>query len=134
MTCRFFKKFLVKYFGGKENILTFAPLYNFKVESSMNILNFHHRMAKSVGKVRRPPPKSSRNLREREFVSWRIRGSPASMKKCFGTLAGLPRIRKSILGYSRTSRKREKIIRHSRGPPARMKKCSDTLAGLPRTR
>ena len=25
----------------------------------MNISNFHHRMAKSIGKVRRPPPKSS---------------------------------------------------------------------------
>ena len=100
----------------------------------MNILNFHHRMAKRVGKVRRPPPKSSRNLREREFVSWRIRGSPASMKKCFDTLAGLPRIRKSVLVLSRISREQEKVFWHSRGLPASKKKYFDTLADFPRAR
>ena len=31
MTYKLFKKNLVKYFGGKENILTFAPYNFFKV-------------------------------------------------------------------------------------------------------
>ena len=75
-------------------------------------------MAEGAGKTRRPPPTYSRDSRKREIVLFYFRGPPASLKKSFGTLAGLPQGRKRAPALSRTSRERKNESGCSRGPPA----------------
>ena len=82
----------------------------------------------------RPPPESSRKFRERENPLGLSRGSSASKKIRSGSLAEVPRARKSTRALSRKFREQENPLGHSRGSSASKKIRSDTLAEVPRAR